>query len=64
MTSVSKQDPGYHAECIEILDRAAKLASDRDPFLIECINKSGYFADDFEEAAEIVRDLRKKYLAE
>lgn len=64
MASVSKYDPKYHAECIEILDLAAKLASGHDPFLIKCINKSGYFADDFEEAAEIVNDLTEKYLTE
>jgi len=64
MVSVSSGDPGYHEECLFVLDRAISSAESGDVAVIAHINKSGYQVSDVDAALELLRDFRSVYLDE
>lgn len=64
MVSISSNDPGYHEECLFVLEKAISSAKTGDETVISYINKSGYQVSDVEAALELLRDFRSVYLDE
>ncbi|MBC6983572.1 hypothetical protein [Caulobacter sp. 17J80-11] len=63
MASMSASYPEMDAEWLLLFDRGLSLARDRDPYVIECVNWSGYKADSFDDAACIIQELADHYAA-
>ena len=64
MVSVSAGDASYHVECLNMLDEGVRAAQEGDCSVIGCINKSGYQVSTTEEAATLLLDFLKIYVAE
>jgi hypothetical protein len=63
MVLLSEDDSEFHAERLFLFDKAESLITNRDEFIIHCINRSGgYTAQDFDGALLLVRELKALYL--